>query len=429
MKPTLSPRHLLLFTLMILFWSGPALVSAEGPAVVTMKTVKKGEYQLLVDGEPFYIKGAGWNRHMEDVGPLGGNVIRTWSTDNLGAVLDEAEKNGLMVIAGLWIPHERHGFDYSNSGAVSKSMNEFRSAVMKYKDHPALLMWGVGNEYNISWKSQRVWTFVNDVSKMIHEVDGNHPVVSVLSGAEPKEVALLIKHCPAVDIYGLNGYGGLEYYLNNLKKSGWSKPYIVTEWGPVGHWEVKRTTWDAPVEPSSGAKYYQFEAHWALFSEDPACLGSCIFFWGWKQERTHTWFGLYLPDGRPLETRESISGLWTGHYPANRAAQVETIEAEGFGTGEVVVKKGQKVDFTVIAYDEEGDPLRYFWEIYPESGATSGGGDFEDSLPSIKGMLTGETGGETVTVKPDRTGAYRLFVYVSDGNGTWGTANVPFLVK
>ena len=50
---------------------------------------------------------------------------------------------------------------------------------MKIKDHPALLMWAVGNEVDLFYKNFRVWNAVEDISKMIKKHDSNHPIMTV----------------------------------------------------------------------------------------------------------------------------------------------------------------------------------------------------------------------------------------------------------
>ena len=39
-----------------------------------------------------------------------------------------------------------------------------------------------------------------------------------------------------------------------MKAAGFTRPYIVTEFGPFGFWEVGSTAWKAPIEPSSTEK-------------------------------------------------------------------------------------------------------------------------------------------------------------------------------
>jgi len=64
-----------------------------------------------------------------------------------------------------------------------------------------------------------------------------------------------------------------------------------------------------------------------------------------------------------------------------------------------------------------------------ESKATQSGGDKEEIPQIIEGLL--ETPGQerTAVTTPKAPGAYRLFVYVHDGRGNAGHANIPFLVE
>ena len=95
---------------------------SEESKVFYIGSFEKG-FQLVVDGKPFEIKGAGLGPQgdMAKLKEYGANTIRTWAsinsngTDLLGGYLDEAHAHGLKVIAGLWVPHERHGyFNYSD---------------------------------------------------------------------------------------------------------------------------------------------------------------------------------------------------------------------------------------------------------------------------------------------------------------------------
>jgi hypothetical protein len=74
---------------------------------------------------------------------------------------------------------------------------------------------------------------------------------------------------------------------------------VITEFGPPGPWEVRKTSWGAPVEPTSTekAKIYLRNHSGAIAAESAQCLGSYAFLWGHKQEATATWFGMFLPSG------------------------------------------------------------------------------------------------------------------------------------
>ncbi|MBE0424459.1 MAG: hypothetical protein IBX66_11065, partial [Lutibacter sp.] len=117
-------------------------------------TNTNGQYQLFVNGNPFYIKGAGLEfGKIASVAKHGGNSFRTWRTDNGiqsgKEVLDEAQKNGLMVTMGIDVARERHGFDYNDEVAVKEQLERIKKEVIALKDHPALLIWAIGNELNL----------------------------------------------------------------------------------------------------------------------------------------------------------------------------------------------------------------------------------------------------------------------------------------
>ena len=107
-------------------------------------------YQLLVDGAPFYIQGAGLEfGSIPELAKHGGNAFRTWLTDNGQrsgkAALDEAQAHGLKVMMGIEVARERHGFDYNDTAAVRRQLEDIRQQVMELKDHPALIICGIGN--------------------------------------------------------------------------------------------------------------------------------------------------------------------------------------------------------------------------------------------------------------------------------------------
>ena len=149
------------------------------------------KFQLRVDNKPFYINGAGVDfGSIKSLADFGGNAFRTWRVNNGEKsgleILDEAHQNGLMVCMGLEIERERHGFDYNNQQAVAEQMESIKQDILALKDHPALLIWGIGNELNLRSKNPEVWSAVNDLSKMIHNIDPNHPTTTMLAGAEPQ---------------------------------------------------------------------------------------------------------------------------------------------------------------------------------------------------------------------------------------------------
>ncbi|MFT5995853.1 MAG: beta-galactosidase/beta-glucuronidase, partial [Glaciecola sp.] len=150
-----------------------------------------GKYTLLRGGEPYIVKGVGTvDTNFERAAKYGANSIRTWSVDSNAmpalALLDRAHALGMTVSLGLEFARERHGFDYNDSEAVAKQFEESRERVMKYKDHPALLTWIIGNEVNINYSNPKVFDAINQVAEMIKEVDPNHPTTTALAGFDKR---------------------------------------------------------------------------------------------------------------------------------------------------------------------------------------------------------------------------------------------------
>ena len=142
--------------------------------------------------------------------------------------------------------------------AVEKQLTAIKAEVMELKDHPALLIWGIGNELNLHYTNPKVWDAVNDISKMIHSVDGNHPTTTSLAGISKKEIDYIKDRCSDLDILPIQMYGDLPSLPEMVKKSGWNGPYMITEWGATGHWAVPKTQRNAPIEENSWLLRYNF---------------------------------------------------------------------------------------------------------------------------------------------------------------------------
>ena len=121
---------------------------------------KEGKWTIVREGADYFIKGGGGQTYLDKLEEIGGNSIRTWGTENAMEIMDEAHKRGLTVMLGLWVQHERHGFNYDDPIAVKKQLEGFRKDVERFKDHPALLLWGVGNEVDLNYSNTKVWDAV-----------------------------------------------------------------------------------------------------------------------------------------------------------------------------------------------------------------------------------------------------------------------------
>lgn len=408
--------------------------AAAEPGPIPVEVVEKdGAFRLLRGGEPYVIRGAGVE--LADVAYLtahGGNSTRNWSTLYADHQMQQALEYGVTVLMCIDMKRERHGFDYDDEEAVAAQFEHIRGEVMKYKDHPALLGWIIGNEMNLQFTNPKVFDAINDISKMIHVVDGKHPTTTALAGFNAELVELVTTRAPDLDFISTQMYGDIVNLPRYLDETGYDGPLMVTEWGAIGHWEVGKTAWGAPIEQNSSDKAANYlKSHEiAIASRPDQVIGSYVFFWGQKQERTPTWYGMLLEDGSKTETIDVMHHLWTGQWPENRAPRVQRIELAGKTAQEnVTLAPGQRVDAHVASDDPEGDALTYQWSVMRESEATQSGGDREDVPDVVEGTVTDEGDGSATLIAPQDPGAYRLFVYVHDGRGNAGHANLPFLVK
>ena len=396
-----------------------------------------GKYSLEVDGEPFYINGAGLEfGSIASLAKYKGNSFRTWRTDNgqntALEILDEAHKHGLMVTMGIEVARERHGFDYNDEQAVANQLDRIRQEVMSLKDHPALLIWAIGNELNLRYTNYKVWDAVNDISKMIHQIDPNHPTTTTLAGISKREIDQITKRAPDLDLLSFQVYGELGRLPRQVRSYGWNKPYIVTEWGATGHWEVPKTSWGVPIEENSTVKAKNYKSRYmkSMHIDTTLCLGSYVFLWGQKQERTPTWYGVFTESGEATESVDVMQFLWTGEWPDNRSPQIESFLLENQeATESITLKPNGIYSAKVIAKDPNQDILTYSHEILHESIDLQDGGDHEERPSTVQWKNTIDQNGEITFAIPDEEGQYRVFVYVHDNKNHVATANIPFQVK
>jgi hypothetical protein len=216
-----------------------------------------------------------------------------------------------------------------------------------------------------------------------------------------------------------------------IEEAGFDRPYFVTEWGAVGHWEVAKTTWGAPVEQDSSAKANSYLTAYetALQPFPDQVIGSYVFLWGQKQERTPTWYGMFLASGEETETVDVLHYIWTGQWPANRSPLMRSMLLDGKDAYEnVTLQAGAQYTADALVEDPDGDAVSYRWEIMPESTATQIGGDKEVVPESLPGLIDSPSRSSVVLRAPDVPGPYRLFLYAFDGRNHGEHANIPFLV-
>jgi hypothetical protein len=413
--------------ILLLFGSMEAIFAQVSPVKISNRN---NSWLLEVDGKPFYVKGVVGNSYLEKVSQYGGNSIRIGSQKEQ---LDKANQLGLKALVNLPARAERDGMNYDDTSEVRKQTDRIISIVKRTKDHPAVLMWAIGNELDYIPGTKpfnpKVWDAVNQAARAIKALDPDHPVMTVIGTSMMEKVADIVKRCPDIDLLGINTYGDIYTLPATMKKYGWTKPYVISEWGPDGYWEVKKTPWGAPYEQTGREKYLCYEKKYlsAMVPENNQCLGSYVFYWSnFKQETTHTWFCMFDSTGLESPQIGLMHHLWTGKKLQNSAPIADSINIEKYVRFQpVYLQPGKTYKAKATASDEDKDILTYKWEIRPEAKYASYAGQGE-SVP----VPVAVQGDKPVTrfKAPSKTGAYRLFVYVFDGKGHFSTVNIPFYI-
>ncbi|HEY3372559.1 MAG TPA: glycoside hydrolase family 2 TIM barrel-domain containing protein [Prolixibacteraceae bacterium] len=406
------------------------------PSRVEIKAVN-GKYHFYVNDQLFELKGVGGSGNLALLHQSGGNSIRTWGADKGMQLLDTARKYNLMVAMGLGMGQQLHGFNYNDTAAVAKQFNRIKKSVEELKNHPNLLCWVAGNELNLTGGNAvlnpAVYDALKDIVDYIHKTDPNHPVTSTMAGVNKKTVQMAMEHCPNLDFLSLQVYADLGRMPEIVKAAGITKPYAVTEYGPRGHWEGPLTAWGREIEETSSVKAAGIMKRIQIaFVNDNSglCLGGYAFVWGQKQERTPTWYGMFIKSGEASATVDELTKYWTGKYPSNRAPQVDSLKLEGKNAVEnVYIKPGVATTAKIFASDPNNDPLTYKWFILKEVKVRSAGGAHEAEPETINIEVVSDKNGVLAFKSPAVEGEYRLFCYVFDGKNKVGTANFPFYVK
>ena len=373
--------------------------------------------RLLLDGKPFQADGVAVADavRLEMLKALGVTVVRTYGGPP-DAILDQAQKLGLKVIVGFWLEHPRRGFNYRDPAQANAQLDRLAAFVQRYRNHPALLMWGIGNEVEAELDDDSaVWPGIGAAARLARKLDPRHPVMAVLAEAGGGKVSRLMKDAPDVQVLGINSYGdALPSVPARVRAQGWTGPLVITEMGAIGQWQAARKPWGAAIEPTSTQKAALLRGY--LKALGPATAGQILFFWGQKQEVTPTWHSLLLPDGSWTEVAEAMAQAWGGKTPGgNHAPRIGRFDMEA---GRAVLE----------AADPDGDKLTVQWEVMAESTDLRKAGDLE-SVPRAfsQFLLSSDSAGARIGTLPP--GPYRLFVTVRDGRGAAATGNLPFLVN
>jgi hypothetical protein len=241
-----------------------------------------------------------------------------------------------------------------------------------------------------------------------------------------QRVPAVHEYCPDIDIMGINSYGGAPSLPARYPAAGGAKPYVITEFGPLGVWEIGRTTFGSPPEPTSTekARTYASAYRQGCLDSGGLCLGSFAFAWGHKAEATATWYGMFLPTGEKLGAVDTMTEMWGGQSPANLCPEIRSFGLRGTD----VVQAGDTIQVDLDIIDPEGDSVQVQWSIRGEAKEFFTGGDATILPLELDGLIVESSSRGASLVIPSG-GIYRLYMTATDGQGGAAAANVPFQVE
>ncbi|MFJ1712814.1 discoidin domain-containing protein [Streptomyces sp. NPDC086993] len=392
----------------------------------------QGNWQLTVDDRPYTVKGLTWGpsiadapKYLPDVKSMGVNTIRTWGTDgSTEPLLDSAAAQGIRVINGFWLqpgggPGSGGCVDYVTDTTYKNSMlTEFARWVEEYKNHPATLMWNVGNESVLGLQNcysgtelenqRNAYTgFVNDVARKIHGIDPDHPVTSTdaWTGAWP----YYKRNAPDLDLYSMNSYGSLCKVRQDWIDGDYNKPYIITETGPAGEWEVPDDANGVPDEPTDVQKAEGYTKAWnCITGHQGVALGATMFHYGTEHDFGGVWFNL-LPDGLRRLSYYAVKKAYTGSTSGDNTPPV--ISGMTVSSAGATPAGGE---FTVRADIRDPDGDRVTPKIYLSGNYANG----DKRLVEANWRAAGD--GTFAVTAPEKLGVWKVYIQAEDGHGNAG---------
>ena len=167
------------------------------------QVVSVEDRKIFVDGDEYRINGICYAR-----GEGNGETSGFSYTDDI-PLLVEANVNTVRTYSSMTDVNELNAFAEAGIKIIMHlNENSYTWYVNQYKDHPAILMWEFGNEFNYhpEWFGGNIdnwYDLLETAAENVKTIDPNHPV-STGNGEVPS--LEVINSCPSVDVWGMNIY-------------------------------------------------------------------------------------------------------------------------------------------------------------------------------------------------------------------------------
>ncbi len=193
-----------------------------------VRGVTYGPFAPGPDGEPYSEDAA--RRDFAQIAAHGFNAVRTY-TPPPAWLLDEAERHGLLVLAGLaW---EQHVAFLADAGHARAIVARVAAQVTARAGHPALLGWAVGNEIPapvVRWYgAERVTAFLAQMAEAVRAQDPG-ALVTYVSYPSTEYLDLRPFDLTCFNVF-LERRETFEAYLARLQNVADDRPLLLTEVG------------------------------------------------------------------------------------------------------------------------------------------------------------------------------------------------------
>ena len=432
----MKPRFIPLFSALLLLPACAALAQS----FVAPKTLSEIERKRFQRFETFQIRGVCGDRDLERLAKMGVNTVRGYtipSPEEMRAKLDEAHRLGLKMVVSEWMPHHGKnksrdgvGWDFDYNAKADDMVENFIQKVEAIGDHPAILMWGLGNEVHLDEPYLRV---VNRMSQAIHERFPHHLTSLTVVNVKEAGIEAVKKFAPDIDVLGVQSYskGAVRGALKKAETM-WGKPFYMSEFNTNGPWNFGNTEWGVPLDEPVTKKVSDLKDCYAAIDAAPLCLGSTIFLWGHAVVYRPTYFSLLLdpePNGQPKKDAmdhlmitpqaEVMQEHFTGKPPkGNRAPVLSKVEFAG-GLKSRLATPGEALNVELAAEDPNGDQIEFVtWILDSTSRKTKRIGE----------PFRHQTQGVVQIPAPQTPGEYLLLVYAQDNKGGASASSLAFKI-
>jgi hypothetical protein len=217
------------------------------------------------------------------------------------------------------------------------------------------------------------------------------------------------RNAPDLDLYAVNSYGDVCNIRQAWEAGGYPKPYIVTEGGPAGEWEVPDDANGVPDEPADTAKAAGYTNAWGCITgHRGVALGATLFHYGTEYDFGGVWFNL-LPAGQKRLSYYAVKKAYGGDTSRdNTPPVISSMTVDGAAS----VPACREFTIRAAVSDPNGDPVSYQVLL---------GSKYLDNSSQLTEVPYTGAGNSTFKVTaPDRLEVWKVYLKASDGKGNVG---------